>query len=43
MRILVVEDDASLADGLCIGLRLHGFVPELVGLCNRWSGNSLTP
>ncbi|MFG6500063.1 response regulator transcription factor [Sulfitobacter sp. 1A13191] len=33
MRILVVEDDASLADGLCIGLRLHGFVPELVGTC----------
>lgn len=33
MRILVVEDDASLADGLCTGLRLHGFVPELVGNC----------
>ena len=33
MRILVVEDDASLADGLCAGLRLHGFTPELVGTC----------
>ncbi|GGL82262.1 DNA-binding response regulator [Pseudooceanicola nanhaiensis] len=33
MRILVVEDDTSLADGLCIGLRLQGFMPELVGTC----------
>ncbi|SFP93049.1 response regulator [Tranquillimonas alkanivorans] len=33
MRILVVEDDASLADGLCVGLRLQGFTPELVGTC----------
>jgi len=33
MRILVIEDDASLADGLSTGLRLHGFMPEVVGTC----------
>lgn len=33
MRILIVEDDAALADGLSIGLRMAGFTPELVGTC----------
>ena len=31
MRILVVEDDEVLADGLRVGLRLAGFVPDHVG------------
>lgn len=31
MRILIVEDDPVLADGLQVGLRLAGFVPEAVG------------
>lgn len=31
MRILVVEDDAVLADGLQVGLRLSGFTPDKVG------------
>ncbi|HEY9040171.1 MAG TPA: response regulator transcription factor [Roseovarius sp.] len=31
MRILIVEDDAVLADGLVVGLRLNGFTPEPVG------------
>ncbi|MFX0546371.1 response regulator [Roseovarius sp. S1116L3] len=33
MRILIVEDDATLADGLSVGLRLSGFTPELVETC----------
>jgi two-component system response regulator QseB len=33
MRILIVEDDAMLADGLSVGLRLSGFTPELVTTC----------
>ncbi|TYB84270.1 response regulator transcription factor [Oceaniovalibus sp. ACAM 378] len=33
MRILIVEDDATLADGLSVGLRLSGFTPELVTTC----------
>lgn len=33
MRILVVEDDALIADGLSVGLRMHGFTPELVETC----------
>ncbi|TPE51749.1 response regulator [Amaricoccus solimangrovi] len=31
MRILIVEDDELLQDGLAVGLRLAGFVPEVVG------------
>jgi len=34
MRILIVEDDETLADGLCAGLQLHGFMPELAGTCD---------
>lgn len=30
MRVLIVEDDESLADGLSVGLRLSGFTPETV-------------
>ena len=30
MRVLIVEDDASLAEGLVVGLRLTGMTPELV-------------
>lgn len=33
MRILIVEDDATLANGLSVGLRLSGFTPELVETC----------
>lgn len=33
MRILIVEDDETLADGLYAGLQLHGFSPELTGTC----------
>lgn len=33
MRILVVEDDEVLADGLNVGLRIAGFTPELVMTC----------
>ncbi|WP_289042279.1 response regulator transcription factor [uncultured Aliiroseovarius sp.] len=33
MRILIVEDDAMLADGLSVGLRLSGFTPEHVSTC----------
>ncbi|WP_108482752.1 response regulator transcription factor [Oceaniglobus ichthyenteri] len=33
MRILIVEDDAMLADGLSVGLRLSGFTPDLVTTC----------
>ncbi|WP_299565389.1 response regulator transcription factor [uncultured Sulfitobacter sp.] len=33
MRILIVEDDATLADGLSVGLRLSGFTPEPVETC----------
>ncbi|WP_323022356.1 response regulator transcription factor [Pararhodobacter sp.] len=31
MRILVIEDDPVLANGLSVGLRLAGFSPEAVG------------
>ncbi|WP_158967059.1 winged helix-turn-helix domain-containing protein [Chachezhania sediminis] len=31
MRILIVEDDEVLADGLTVGLRLSGFTADLVG------------
>ncbi|WP_138933461.1 response regulator [Roseovarius arcticus] len=30
MRVLIVEDDESLADGLSVGLRLTGLTPETV-------------
>ncbi|MFD1912070.1 response regulator [Halodurantibacterium flavum] len=33
MRILIVEDDETLADGLTVGLRLSGFTPEHVATC----------
>ncbi|MGR3499583.1 MAG: winged helix-turn-helix domain-containing protein [Limimaricola soesokkakensis] len=33
MRVLIVEDDETLADGLSVGLRLQGFTPELVTCC----------
>ncbi|MFP4451491.1 MAG: DNA-binding response regulator, partial [Rhodosalinus sp.] len=33
MRILIVEDDETLADGLTVGLRLAGFTPEQVATC----------
>ncbi|MFD2739480.1 response regulator transcription factor [Sulfitobacter aestuarii] len=33
MRILVIEDDESIAEGLFVGLRLTGLTPELVGSC----------
>jgi two-component system, OmpR family, response regulator QseB len=33
VRILIVEDDATLANGLTVGLRLSGFTPELVETC----------
>lgn len=33
MRILIVEDDAVLGDGLSVGLCLSGFSPELVETC----------
>jgi two-component system response regulator QseB len=33
MRILIVEDDAVLQDGLIVGLGLHGFTVEAVGTC----------
>lgn len=33
MRILIVEDDETLADGLSAGLGLNGFVPEVTGTC----------
>ncbi|MFG6550935.1 winged helix-turn-helix domain-containing protein [Sulfitobacter sp. M21595] len=41
MRILIVEDDAMLGDGLCVGLRLSGFTPELVTTCAD-AGEALT-
>lgn len=31
MRLLVVEDDEVLADGLQVGLRMAGFTPDTVG------------
>ncbi|GGH51084.1 response regulator [Frigidibacter albus] len=31
MRVLIIEDDAVLRDGLQVGLRLAGFSPESVG------------
>lgn len=33
MRVLIVEDDAMLRDGLSVGLRLAGFSPEAVADC----------
>jgi len=33
VRILIVEDDDILRDGLGVGLRLAGFSPETVGNC----------
>mgnify|MGYP002402103639 CR=1 FL=1 len=33
MRILVVEDDAMLLDGLKVGLGLHGFTADAVASC----------
>jgi two-component system response regulator QseB len=33
MRILVVEDDPVLQDGLSVGLGMHGFTAEIVGTC----------
>lgn len=33
MRILIVEDDDMLRDGLAVGLRLAGFSPEAVADC----------
>ncbi|SIT83240.1 response regulator [Pontibaca methylaminivorans] len=33
MRVLIVEDDETLGDGLSVGLRLKGFTPELVTTC----------
>lgn len=34
MRILVVEDDAVLLDGLKVGLGLHGFTVDAVASCD---------
>ncbi|KPF64184.1 transcriptional regulator [Bosea sp. AAP35] len=33
MRVLIVEDDPILADGLAVGLKLHGINAEVVGSC----------
>ncbi|MBU9698844.1 response regulator [Rhodobacteraceae bacterium HSP-20] len=33
MRVLIVEDDDLLRDGLMVGLRLHGFSPDAVAGC----------
>jgi len=33
MRVLIVEDDPLLADGLAVGLKLHGIGAEVVGSC----------
>jgi len=33
MRILIVEDDPTLRDGLTVGLRLAGFSPDAVSTC----------
>lgn len=33
MRVLIVEDDEMLRDGLTVGLRLAGFSPEAVETC----------
>ena len=33
MRILIVEDDETLADGLAAGLGLNGFLCEMTGTC----------
>ncbi|SIR59260.1 response regulator transcription factor [Bosea sp. TND4EK4] len=33
MRVLIVEDDPILADGLSVGLKLHGVSAEVVGSC----------
>lgn len=33
MRILIVEDDDMLSDGLTVGLRLAGFSPDAVPTC----------
>ncbi|MBR3372321.1 MAG: winged helix-turn-helix domain-containing protein [Rhodobacteraceae bacterium] len=33
MRILIVEDDETLSDGLAAGLGLNGFLAEVTGTC----------
>ncbi|MGX1742286.1 response regulator [Bosea sp. NPDC055353] len=33
MRVLIVEDDPILADGLSVGLKIHGINAEVVGSC----------
>lgn len=33
MRVLIVEDDPILADGLAVGLKIHGISAEVVGSC----------
>lgn len=33
MRVLIVEDDPILADGLSVGLKIHGISAEVVGSC----------
>nr|WP_272210585.1 response regulator [Marinicella sp. W31]MDC2876484.1 response regulator [Marinicella sp. W31] len=33
MRILVIEDDPVLADGLAVGLRLNGYTVDAVETC----------
>lgn len=33
MRVLIVEDDETLADGLTVGLKLAGFTPDTVTSC----------
>lgn len=33
MRVLIVEDDAVLQNGLTVGLSLHGIASEAVGTC----------
>ena len=33
MRILVIEDDPVLADGLAVGLRLNGYTVDAVATC----------
>ncbi|WP_274627520.1 response regulator transcription factor [Arvimicrobium flavum] len=33
MRVLIVEDDPILRDGLSVGLKLAGFIPDAVATC----------
>lgn len=33
MRVLIIEDDPILADGLAVGLKLHDISAEVVGSC----------